>query len=49
MGMPQMGARGLPGKRVDAIRAGIIPIIFIVLLPHKMHFSFFDPECRGVT
>lgn len=38
MGMPQIGASGLPGNRVDAIRAGIIPMVVIV--SHLTTFLF---------
>jgi len=31
MGLPAIETKGLPGNRVDAYRAGIMPIIFICI------------------
>jgi len=30
MGIPTISAKGFPGKRVDAMRAGMMPIIFMM-------------------
>jgi hypothetical protein len=48
MGLPAMSASGLPGKRVDAMRAGITTTGFIAASHAVRRFAAQGHTCRDV-